>query len=164
MQTKELVLGMDLSLTCPAFVVGYSDNGKVTIVHHSHVKTKAKDSHGARLRMIFNHLESLLEKYPDIKYLVREKGFSRHAVATQTLFKVVGISDLIANHFGYDEVAEVAPTTVKKFIAGSGKADKEEVLSNLDRFLNIPIVFENLDESDATGVLITFLIQKKLLV
>ena len=55
-----VVLGMDLSLSCPAFCIARVREGKVEVVHLSHVKTKAKDNHGTRLRMIFNHLEKLL--------------------------------------------------------------------------------------------------------
>jgi crossover junction endodeoxyribonuclease RuvC len=160
----ELVLGMDLSLSCPAFCVARVNDGKVEILHLSHVKTKAKESHGARLRVIFSHLESVFAEFPDIKHVVREKGFSRHARTTQTLFKVVGISDLIANHFGHNEIHEIAPTTIKKFIGGSGRCDKEEVLVNLGRFLFTQVDFKNTDESDSVGVVVTFMIQKKLLV
>jgi crossover junction endodeoxyribonuclease RuvC len=161
---SELVLGMDLSLSCPAFCVGRVTEGMVEILHLSHVKTKQKDSHGARLRAIFNHLETVLADFPEIKHVVREKGFSRHARTTQTLFKVVGISDLVSNHFGHNDIAEIAPTTIKKYVAGSGRADKEEVLVNLGRFLYTPVDFANTDESDAAGVVVAYMIQKKLLV
>lgn len=155
---------MDLSLSCPAFAVGYVEEGHIVIVHLSHVKTKSKDSHGTRLRLIFNHLEKVLDEFPDINHVVREKGFSRHAVTTQALFKVVGISDLVANHFGHDVVTEIAPLTVKKLITGNGKASKEEVAENVCRFLSTQVNFATDDESDAVGVLIAYALQKKLLV
>ena len=158
-----VVLGMDLSLSCPAFCIARVREGKVEVVHLSHVKTKAKDSHGTRLRAIFNHLEKLLDENPNITHVVREKGFSRHAVTTQTLFKVVGISDLVANHFGYDNVAEIAPTTVKKLVTGSGRAEKEEVAEGIRKYLYTPVNFSNTDESDACGVCIAYMIEKKML-
>lgn len=162
-KNKGLILAMDLSLSCPAFAVGCVEDGQVYILHLSHVKTKSKDSHGTRLRMIFNHLEKVLDEYPNIEYVVREKGFSRHAVTTQALFKVVGISDLVVNHFGHDAVTEIAPLTVKKLITGNGKASKEEVAKDVGRFLATPLTFKTDDESDAVGVLIAYAIQKKLL-
>lgn len=158
-----VVLGMDLSLSCPAFCVARVREGKVEVIHLSHVKTKGKDSHGARLRVIFNHLEQLLVDYPNITHVVREKGFSRHAITTQTLFKVVGISDLIAHHFGHENIAEIAPTTVKKLITGSGKAEKEEVAAGLYKYLYTPVNFSNTDESDACGVCIAYMKEKKML-
>ena len=158
-----VVLGMDLSLSCPAFCIARVREGKVEVIHLSHVKTKAKDNHGTRLRMIFNHLEKLLVENPNITHVVREKGFSRHAITTQTLFKVVGISDLVANHFGYDSVAEIAPTTVKKLVAGSGRAEKEEVAEGISKYLYTPVNFSNTDESDACGVCIAYMIEKKML-
>ena len=158
-----VVLGMDLSLSSPAFCIGRVREGKLEVLHLSHVKTTSKDTHGYRLRLIFNHLEKLLSEHPEVTDVVREKGFSRHALTTQTLFKVVGISDLLTHHFGFEKVHEIAPTTVKKTITGSGKADKEEVAEALRKYLYTDVNFANDDESDACGVCISYMIEKKML-
>lgn len=159
-----VVLAMDLSLSSPAFCVGRVREGKLEVLHLSHVKTTSKDTHGYRLRVIFKHLEALLENHPEVTEVVREKGFSRYALTTQTLFKVVGISDLLAYHFGFETVHEIAPTTVKKVVTGrSGKADKEEVAEALRKHLYTDVNFANDDESDACAVCLTYLIQKKML-
>ena len=46
---------------------------------------------------------------------------------TQALFKVVGIADLAAWRQSKTQFEEIAPTTVKKLLTGSGKATKEDV-------------------------------------
>ena len=62
-------------------------------------------------------------------HVVREKGFSRFATTTQTLFKVVGVSDLtILDLMGVKNVEEITPTSVKKYTTGDGKATKLDVM------------------------------------
>lgn len=68
-----------------------------------------------------------MELSADVAVFVREKGFSRFQHETQTLFKVVGIADLAAWRMRKTQFEEIAPTTVKKLLTGTGKASKEEV-------------------------------------
>ena len=68
----------------------------------------------------------------DVAVFVREKGFSRFPHETQALFKVVGIADLAAWRAYGTEFVEIAPTTVKKLLTGSGKASKDEVAAALE--------------------------------
>ena len=69
----------------------------------------------------------ITELSADVAVFVREKGFSRFPHETQVLFKVVGIVDLAAWRQCKTQFVEIAPTTVKKLLTGSGKASKEEV-------------------------------------
>jgi len=69
----------------------------------------------------------ITELSADVAVFVREKGFSRFPHETQVLFKVVGIVDLAAWRQCKTQFEEIAPTTVKKLLTGSGKASKEEV-------------------------------------
>ena len=58
---------------------------------------------------------------------MRERAFSRFPQETQALFKVVGIADMAAWMCAGRTWEEIAPTTIKKLLTGSGKAAKEEV-------------------------------------
>ena len=62
---------------------------------------------------------------------VRERAFSRFPQETQALFKVVGIADMTVWTCAGRTWEEIAPTTVKKLLTGSGKAAKEEVAQGL---------------------------------
>jgi crossover junction endodeoxyribonuclease RuvC len=161
---KMKLLAMDLSLSCPAFAVLTVDKGVPKVVHLSHVKTNTKKTHGYRLFEIYNHMKAIYEEHPDIDEVVREKGFSRFPSVTQTLFKVVGISDACAYKHGFDTVHEIPPTTVKKLISGSGKGTKDDVASCVSIYLGTNINFKTDDESDAVAVGLSHLIKKKALV
>lgn len=158
------ILAMDLSLSCPAFAVLKVENGVPEVVHLSHIKTNTKKTHGYRMFEIYNHMKEIYELHPDIDEVVREKGFSRFPSVTQTLFKVVGISDVCAYKHGFDTIHEYAPTTVKKAISGTGKGTKDDVASCLAIYFSTNINFKNDDESDAVAVGICHLLKKKALV
>lgn len=149
---KKLALACDLSLTCPAFAVMEFDlrNKTVALLEVNHIKTNAKKPLGYRLDQIAEHLQGLLEKYP-FDDIVLEKGFNRFAVATQQLQRVVGITVITLYRKGYDGYSELAPTSVKKAVTGSGKATKEELAKSLYSFVKYDDYKTN-DESDAVGV------------
>ncbi|QIG62583.1 holliday junction resolvase [Sporosarcina phage Lietuvens] len=164
----EITLAMDLSLSSPGFAVlaVCIDNGerKPIILEKSHVKTNPKHSHGARIADIADEIARLMTIYLP-QHLVREKGFSRFPAVTQTLFKIVGISDYMAYIHADATVAEISPTSVKKTVAGSGKASKQDVQDAVIRILQIEQAdyFANDDESDAAACGIAYLLGKGLI-
>lgn len=157
------ILAMDLSLSCPAFAVLEVIDGKVKILHLSHLKTNTKKEHGYRLLQIYNHLKQIFEEHNDLDEIVREKGFSRFPKVTQSLFKVVGISDVIAYINKFDTIHEIAPTSVKKAITGNGKASKDDVAESVNTYLGTNIDFKTDDESDSVAIGIAFLKKKGVL-
>lgn len=160
------ILSMDLSMSFPAFAIMDLVEDKVVIkeIRYCDNKKASKLSHGERLHRIADVLRGIAKDYPDIEVVVREKGFSRYANTTQTLFKVVGVSDLeIFEAFGITEIDEISPTSVKRYIAYHGKASKEEVESGVREKLTDEqkdYVFKTDDCSDAVGVGIAWFIQK----
>lgn len=94
-------------------------------------------------------------KHADV--LVRERGFSRFRNETQALFKIVGITDLVAWQTKELVFDEIAPKSVKKVVAGSGDASKDEVAAALTWFVGEQ-EYECDDESDSVAVGIAWLI------
>lgn len=161
----DITLAMDLSLTSPGFAVLAVFEGEPIILEASHVKTDAKQPHGARLSQISHEIMRLASLY-EPEHVVREKGFSRFPAVTQTLFKVVGVSDLTLNQFGIyvGKSGEISPTSVKKAVTGNGRADKQAVQDAVMEILQLErIYFANDDESDAAAVGIAYLKQEGLI-
>ena len=156
------VLGLDLSMSTPGFAVVEFTNGKPVLVHKSHVKTNAKNTHGQRLVQTADYLRNLIDVYGPFNAVAREKGFSAHANTTQVLFKVVGVSDLELAREGYTRVADIAPTSVKKAVTGNGKASKDEVADALEQYVGKHL-YGTSDESDAVAVALAYGIQNKLM-
>ena len=112
-----------------------------------------KKCHGQILSEIYDLVTELTV---DIAVFVREKGFSRYPHETQALFKVVGIADLAAWKTCSTEFVEIAPTTVKKLLTGSGKAEKDTVAAALESYVG-KHDYATDDESDATAAGIAWL-------
>ena len=160
---------MDLSLNLPAFCVAKVENGVFKVIEVSHVDNKKEKSltTAEKLGRIYAHLKDIFQKYGKFDVVVREKGFSRYANTTQLLFRVVGVSDLIAFvEAGLKEVEEIPPTTVKTTVAGYSRADKQEVEEGVRELLidsQKDMKFYSDDESDAVAVALTWAIRKGVL-
>jgi crossover junction endodeoxyribonuclease RuvC len=155
-------LGLDLSLSSPGFAVIAVQDRKPYILESSHVKTDSRKTHGKRLFTIQNEMLRLYSAYYPFNAVIRERGFSRHQATTQALFKVVGVSDLTFSD--EKDIEEIPPTTVKKIVAGDGKASKEDVEIAVRRLLRLDnYVFKTDDESDACAVVLAYLIREDLI-
>lgn len=167
---NRLILAMDLSLSGSAFAVLQPCTNTVQIkelrfVDNDLPEIKGK-THGEKLANIYFNLDDIIRKYP-ITDFVREKGFFRFPQATQALYKVVGVVDftMYCNEIKMN-IEEIAPTSVKKLVAGNGKADKLEVEKAVRNYLSKScreIIFETDNHSDAVAVGIAYCRKKNLI-
>ena len=130
-------------------------------------KKKTKYTTAQKLSEIAGELAYIAKEHADIVHIVREKGFSRFANTTQLLFRVVGVSDLAGIElFNCKDIEELTPTTIKRLIAGNGKADKQEVEDGVRELLASEqrnYKFYSDDVSDAVAVGLAYYIKRGLL-
>lgn len=132
----------------------------MTVERLCHLNNRSeKKCHGQILSEIYDLITELAV---DVAVSVREKGFSRFPHETQALFKVIGVADLAAWKTCRTEFVEIAPTTVKKLLTGSGKASKQEVAAALERYVGKQ-TYTTDDESDAIAVGIAWLKRQKII-
>jgi crossover junction endodeoxyribonuclease RuvC len=167
MTKKVVVLGLDLSLNGTGAVVVECDGFSVKILDEVLIDNKriASKETGMKLFNIYYEIETLLDKYSPWGEIVvvKEKGFSMHNKATQALYKVAGVLDLLLFIQKMVVDSEYAPTTVKKVITGRGKATKEEVREEVTQYLvssQESYNFKSDDTSDALAVAVTYLISE----
>lgn len=155
----ETLLALDLSLSSTGYAViqWNKRQQKATVLKVGHIDNKkqgrASWNHGKKLLNIHLQLSQLLSEF-QIDAVVREKGFSRFPAATQALFRVVGVSDMVVEQQIQQSITEYSVTTVKKAITGNGKADKQEVAVKIQEYLAEKIEFSVDDESDAVSIAI----------
>ena len=163
------VLCCDLSLSGSGFAVMSFTQGQIYLHETLFVNNKKNlhDGIGKRLDNIATALTEILQRHPDINVVVREKGFSKFPATTQTLFKVVGVSDLLIYRHGMKTTMdELAPMTIKKAVTGKGTSDKVQVATAVRKFLTDEQKqwkFDTDDISDAVAVGIAWALQRKLL-
>lgn len=149
------VLALDLSLVNTGLCI-FEENG--TPVKVFSVSTNSKHELKERLKTIADCFVQVKKQY-EIGTVVLERGFTAHNLATQQLFRVHGIANLI---FYKSEQIYYPPSTIKKIITGSGKADKAEVRKVIsEKWPELKI--ENFDQSDAVAIGYSYFIDKKIL-
>ena len=157
------ILSFDLSLTNSGWAVGDIIDGKLTIVEYGAIGTKrfATRGTGMRLNHIATEVTALYEKYlPD--QVVKERSFSNGRItATQQIYKVVGIWEMVSHLADQDSFAELTPSTVKKAVTGNGRATKQQVAAAVKEITGIDTKVD--DESDAIAVLIAYVQQEGLI-
>ena len=84
------------------------------------------------------------------------------AKTVQSLARVVGLSEYLTIVSGHGEFEKIPPKQVKKLVAGSSTAEKEEVAAALEQFVG-KREYACDDESDAVAVGIAWLIQNNFL-
>lgn len=158
------VLGADLSLKRPSFCVlsvkNDEEGTRITDVKFLTIdnKTDKKKTHGHLLEEIY---AAFIKLYPLGKevFAVRENEIMKVKVPSErSLSKVVGVMDWALWALFGKEWYSVYPKTVKKLVAGSGKASKEEVADALEYYLGKQ-EYKFDDESDAAAVAVAWLIQ-----
>ena len=154
------ILGLDISLTSTGYAVCRLDRGKLEVIDKGRIRTYASQPFGVRLMRIKSRIDILLEIYP-IDLIVKEGGFTR-GFSTQQIFRAVGVCELACAEGGHEKIEEIAPTSVKKYVAGYGKATKEEVALGVMDFVG-EMEFESDDVSDAVAVVIAYLVREGVL-
>ena len=163
------LIAADLSLKRPGFCEMLIDktNGecKIKSVSLYSVDNKSKTKPvGQILHEIADVFHNIVLKNRDMPtFYVREKSVNNYgfaarggAIARAAISEVVGIIDYEAWK-ERKEFDEIYPVTIKKTIAGSGKADKTQVANALKKYVG-DLSYKNDDESDATAVAVAFLI------
>lgn len=158
------IIAFDLSLSNSGYAVGEVKDRQLKIVEYGSIGTKRYSKHptGYRLNYIAKQVQKIYKKYPEAKHVVKERSFSNGRItATQQIYKVVGVWELISHIAKHDDFKELTPASVKKFVTGKGRATKEEVATAVKERTGIETAVD--DESDAIAILIALCMQEDMI-
>ena len=132
-----MILGLDLSSSCTGF--GILDD-KGVVVEYGQIKPTADMSHGAKYHFICEKVCSLLKEYP-IEEVVLEMyfvgGFKSQGTFICAEVRGAVKASIAANFPDVTLTKEIFPSTLKKTVAGSGRATKREVCEAILAKLNV---------------------------
>lgn len=160
----EKIIAFDLSLSNTGYAVGEVTDGKISIIEVGSISTKrfTRRPLGFRLNHIAQNVKKIFTEHPDAGAVVKERSFSNGRItATQRIFMVNGVWELVAYLNGVDEYTDIAPNSVKKTVTGNGRASKQVVAKKVAELTDVET--NNNDESDAVAVLIAYCRQEELL-
>lgn len=138
-------------------------SGQLVIVHLEDVwPRKAHKSTMSRIRDIVDQVEDLMsriyEEYSDCEMRVAIESFVMRGKGGETLQRFIGAVLTRVPGDPYVKIHEIQNTTMKKFVGGTGKADKELILKKvLIRFPNNELLLtaaagKKYDSIDAIGI------------
>ena len=125
------------------------------------IRTEPSSSVPLRLRIIYDQLKGLLEKWnPSLLSLEEVFVLKQFPKAAIQLGEVRGVIYLAAQEMDIP-VVELKPTEVKSALTGSGRADKEQMKKAIRQILRIENPLSSSHAGDALALALTGLSRNK---
>lgn len=147
-------MGFDISsVSTGVSVVDMAANGELSVVFTTNIITNSKDKTGKRLKIFAEEMTGLLNEFkPD--FVIKETTICRNGNQFINM-KFFAAFELVLELEGYPKFYEYAPTSIKKTIAGHGRATKEAVAEAIQKYTEIDVTGLTNDETDSLGVVLT---------
>ncbi|MBO9575925.1 MAG: crossover junction endodeoxyribonuclease RuvC [Sphingobium sp.] len=148
-----LILGLDPGLGTTGWGIIRAEGNRLSHVANGQIRTDAKLPLAARLVALDAGLVELIATHRPAAAAVEEVFVNANPQSTLKLGQARGVALLGAARSGID-VAEYAPTLVKKSVVGVGNASKDQVHAMVSRLLPGATIC-GADAADALAVAIT---------
>lgn len=158
-----LILGIDPGTATTGFGVVEIVGDALVPVKYGLIETSKEKTPEKRLHAIHEQLTFLISKYKPHHMCIEKVFFATNAKTAIRVGQAQGVMLLAAANYNLP-VYEYAPGTIKKYVAGHGRADKEMMQEGVRKFLGGKIIskknkkthFDN--EADALAVALCHII------
>jgi len=148
-----IILGIDPGLAIVGWGVVESERGITRPIAYGAITTPAHTDIEARLLMIQNDLETIIEKYKPDEMAVEELFFNTNITTGIAVAEARGVILCTAHKLGV-KISEYTPLQVKQAVVGYGKAEKHQVISMVTSILKLPKAPKPDDTADAVAIAI----------
>jgi len=164
-----LVLGIDPGTAVTGYGLVCDDRGGsaasrqgpagigMRLVECGVIRTRPRDPLSTRLREIHQGVTELITRHHPDHLAVEDVFYSRNVRTTLALGHARGVV-LLAGETAGLSIHEFPPAEVKKAIAGTGTATKEQVQFMLTRLLRLRVAPEPADASDGVAAAVTYML------
>lgn len=128
------ILGVDPGLTHTGYGIIEHVGNHLSFVNAGTISPKPKEPLAVRLRHLSSELTNTIETYKPESLAIEQTFVSANGASTLKLGQARGALLLTLAQTGLD-IGEYAPNTIKKTIAGSGHADKSQMLTMVKMLL-----------------------------
>lgn len=147
------ILGIDPGYAIMGIgIVDYKGN-KFTPVHYESILTQAHTPAEDRLKILYDGLVELIEKYQPDEAAIEELFFNNNAKTAIIVGEARGIALLACVQHGV-KISEYTPLQIKQSLVGYGRADKKQVQSMVKTILGLEKVPKPDDTADALAAAI----------
>lgn len=140
-------VGLDLSLNSTGLCVTY--NGE--LIRHEVIKSSNSKHLYERVKSNAEIIKNILSEIGEVKLKVFVEGLSYGSVSSSTRTLAINHGVVLVNSIhNFVEYIEVAPTTIKKLVTGSGRADKQMMFAALPE--DVQSVFSTCYRNKSNGL------------
>ena len=130
-----LILGIDPGTATTGYGLVESDgNGNTKVIDWGLIETNKDGLKEKRLEFIYKETLSLLKTHSPDLFVIEKVFFATNAKTAIAVGQAQGVL-LLAASKGKVKVIEYAPGTIKKVIAGNGRAKKKDIQKAIRRML-----------------------------
>ena len=156
-----LALGIDPGTATTGYgLVRIEPDGSLIAIKYGVILTPKEASASARLVMLYNQLQDLLNAHKPQLAAVEKLFFARNVTTALAVGQARGVVMLAIEQAGVD-VFEYTPKEVKQAVAGYGSADKRQVQEMVRALLQLDSIPKPDDAADALAIAITHLNTKR---
>jgi crossover junction endodeoxyribonuclease RuvC len=146
-----IVLGIDPGTAATGYgVVQGEPFGSLSLVECGVIRTHARDSLPSRLREIYDDVMALIERHRPDAMSIEDVFYAKNVRTTVVLGHARGVI-LLAAQQSKIAIYEYPPAEIKKAVAGSGGATKEQVQFMVMRLLRLKSAPQPSDAADGTA-------------
>ncbi len=147
------ILGIDPGFAIVGWGIIDSERGNIRPIAYGAITTPAHTDLEARLLMIQNDLETLIEKYKPDEMAIEELFFNTNITTGIAVAEARGVILCTAHRLGV-KISEYTPLQVKQAVVGYGKAEKHQVITMVTSLLKLPRPPKPDDAADAVAIAI----------
>ena len=148
-----IILGIDPGLAIVGWGVIEYQNAKFRTIAYGSINTPKGTRTEERLRLIFEGMNELIEKYHPDAMAVEELFWNTNQKTGITVAEARGTIILAAHKRGL-KIYEYTPLQVKQAVVGYGRAEKRQVISMVTMLLGLPKPPRPDDTADALAIAI----------
>jgi crossover junction endodeoxyribonuclease RuvC len=159
LKTDKIILGIDPGTNILGYGLIHNKGNKIDFITMDVIKLNKVEDPYLKLKMIFEQLTELIEKYHPDEMAIEAPFFGKNVQSMLKLGRAQGVA-IAAALYKSIPIFEYSPRKIKQSITGSGSASKEQLAGMLQRLVNFDELPKYLDASDALGVAVCHYFQK----
>ena len=146
-----IILGIDPGLAIVGWAVIDSERGRTRPIAYGAITTPAHTDIEARLLIIQNDIEEIINKYHPDEMAIEELFFNTNITTGIAVAEARGVILCTAHKLGV-KISEYTPLQVKQAVVGYGKAEKHQVIAMVTSILKLPAPPKPDDTADAVAI------------
>jgi len=147
------ILGIDPGIATVGFGIIEYDGNKFKVIEYGAVTSPANLPMPVRLKMIYDDLSYIIDKYKPNEVAIEELFFNTNVKTAIVVGQARGVLILSASNHNIP-VFEYTPLQVKQAVVGYGRAEKMQVQQMVKSILNLKEVPKPDDTADALAIAI----------